>query len=243
MHPAVLVFPGWDVDRESAAQHTATKVTKAQASHHSQPNAPHPMTLLQTLDYFGVFIFAVSGALLACRKDMDIFGMLVLALMPAIGGGTLRDLLLDLPVFWIADTNYLLLSAAAVVVTYAAQRFINQRARALAWADALGLSVFCVLGTSKAISAGADPIVATVMGVITAVAGGIIRDVVANEVPYVLQREIYATAALTGCIVYLGLDHFGVPQAEWIAMGLALLARGLGIIKGWSLPTSGRYPN
>lgn len=200
------------------------------------------MSVLQLLDYFGVFVFALSGALLASRKNMDIFGMLVLALMPAVGGGTLRDLLLDLPIFWLQDTTYLILTSMAALITYFGHRYVTKGERALAWADALGLSVFCVLGCAKAISHGADPIVATVMGVITAVAGGIIRDVVANEVPYILQREIYATAALVGCLTYLGASHFGVPYAEWIAMSLALLARGLGISRGWSLPTSKSPP-
>lgn len=196
------------------------------------------MSMLQALDYFGVFVFAVSGALMAVRKDMDIFGMLVLALMPAVGGGTLRDLLLDLPIFWMEDTAYLLLTLIAVVFTYFGQRYVSQRAHALAWADALGLAVFCVLGTAKAVDSGVDVPVAIALGVITAVAGGIIRDVVANELPYILQREIYATAALIGCLAYLGLEALQIAHAEWFAMTLALLARGLGILKGWSLPSA-----
>lgn len=196
------------------------------------------MSVLQTLDYFGVFVFAISGALMAARKNMDIFGMLVLALMPAVGGGTLRDLLLDLPIFWIEDPTYLILTVAAAVFTYFGQRFVHHRQRVLAWADALGLSVFCVLGAAKAMTHGASVPVAVVMGVITAVAGGIIRDVVANEIPYILHREIYATAALIGCTTYLGLQAINIPYAEWVAMSLALIARGLGIRKGWSLPSA-----
>ena len=118
---------------------------------------------------------------------LDYFGLLVLALMPAVGGGTLRDLLLDLPVFWIEDTTYLGLTIAAAAFTYFGQRFMTQDARSLVWADALGLSVFCVSGAAKAISVGVGTLVAVTMGVLTAVAGGIIRDVVANEIPYVLR--------------------------------------------------------
>ena len=195
------------------------------------------MSLLDLLNYFGVFVFALSGALVAVRKDMDIFGMLVLALIPAVGGGTLRDLLLDLPIFWIEDTTHLILTATAVAFTFFLANALFTNARTLAWADALGLSVFCVLGTSKAIEAGAGLLVAVVMGVVTAVTGGIIRDVVANEVPYVLQREIYATAALIGSVAYLVFTFLGFGYAEWLAMGLALSARGLGIFRGWSLPT------
>lgn len=194
------------------------------------------MNLFTSLDYFGVFVFALSGALMAIKKDMDIFGMLVLALMPAVGGGTLRDLLLDLPIFWIEDTNYLWITVAAVVFIYFGQKFVTQVTRILPWADALGLSAFCVLGTAKAIGVGTGVFVAIVMGVTTAVAGGIIRDVVANEVPYVMQGEIYATAALVGSITYLVLVGLGFGHAEWVAMGLALLTRGLGITRIWSLP-------
>lgn len=192
--------------------------------------------MLQLLDYSGVFVFAISGALLALRKDMDIFGMMVLALMPAIGGGTARDLLLGVDVFWIKNTNYLLLTFAAVIFTYFGQQLVQSRKGLLDWADAVGLSVFCVLGTAKTLEHGGDLVVAGVMGVVTAVAGGIIRDVVANEVPYVLQREIYATAALIGSAVYLLLNQFGISGAEWIAVLAALVARGLGITRGWSLP-------
>ena len=195
------------------------------------------MVLMAYLDYFGVFVFAISGALMAVRKNMDLFGMFVLALMPAVGGGTLRDLLLDLPVFWIQDPVYIGLTALAVVFTYFGQRFGTRRARVLAWADALGLSVFCVLGTAKALDAGASMIIAAMMGVMTAVAGGIIRDVVANEVPYILQREIYATAALVGCMSYLLLAQFAIPYSGWIAIAFALGCRGLGIARGWSLPS------
>ena len=196
------------------------------------------MTLFEFLDYFGVFVFAVSGALMAIRKDMDVFGMLVLALMPAVGGGTLRDLLLDLPVFWIEDTNYLFLTLMAVVGTYFGQQFLVARERILAWVDALGLSVFSVLGCAKALDVGVDMLVAVIMGVVTAVAGGIIRDVVANEMPYILRREIYATAALVGSVSYLLLVNLGVPYCEWVAVALCFVARGLGISRGWSLPSS-----
>ncbi len=196
------------------------------------------MTALQFLDYFGVFVFAISGALMAIRKNMDIFGMLVLAAMPAIAGGTLRDLLLGLPIFWIENTDYLLLTVAATVFTYFVQRFVSRGMHALAWADALGLAVFCVLGAEKALASGVGVWVAAMMGVITAVAGGIIRDVVANEVPYILQREIYATAALLGCAMYLVLEGSLGAYAMWLAVGVALVARGLGITKGWSLPSS-----
>ncbi len=194
---------------------------------------------LSWLDYAGVFVFAASGALLASRKNMDVFGMLVLALLPAVGGGTVRDLLLDVPVFWIEDNTYVFITMAAVVLVFTAQKLITQRERLLMWADAIGLAVFCVLGTAKATSVGTTMPVAVIMGVITAVVGGMLRDVVANEIPYILQREIYATAALAGAVSFVVLTMMGLSYAEWISISVALLARALGITRGWSLPRPG----
>lgn len=194
---------------------------------------------LSWLDYAGVFVFAASGALLATRKKMDIFGMLVLALLPAVGGGTVRDLLLGAPVFWIEDNIYVFVTMSAVALVFAAQTLITRRERLLMWADAIGLAVFCVLGTAKATVMGTTMPVAVMMGVITAVAGGMMRDVVANEIPYILQREIYATAALVGAVSFVLLTMLGISYAEWISIALALLARALGITRGWTLPRPG----
>lgn len=193
------------------------------------------MTLL-FLNYLGVFVFAMSGALVAGRKQMDVFGFVVLALMPAIGGGTLRDLILDVPVFWIEDLNYLYLTLAAALLTFIAYRAFERVTRILSWFDAVGLSVFCVLGTAKALSITGSGTIAVMMGVVTAVAGGILRDTVANDVPLVLRNEVYATAAFIGAVVFVALTHFGVPFAQWLAISAALLVRSLGIVKGLSLP-------
>lgn len=195
--------------------------------------------MLDALDYLGVFVFALSGALLASRKGMDLFGFIVLALMPAIGGGTIRDIALDVPVFWILDKNYLLLTLIAAVLTFGSYRLIERLQRPLVWLDAVGLSVFCVLGAAKTLEHTGDAVVAVVMGVVTAVAGGIIRDVIANDAPMVLRSEIYATAAVLGALVYVGLATVGWPFAEWAGVATALGARGSGIVLGWSLPKSG----
>ena len=188
------------------------------------------------LDYLGVFVFAVSGALLAYRKHMDIFGFVVMALAPAIGGGTLRDLMLDVPVFWIYEPSYLFVTLAAALLTFAAHRFFTRAQRILVWFDAVGLSVFCVLGAAKAFEATNNATVAVVMGVITAVAGGIIRDVIANDVPLILQKEIYATAAFFGALIYVLLEYFQFMGAQWYGISAALLLRTLGVVKQLSLP-------
>ena len=148
--------------------------------------------ILGFLDLLGVFVFAISGALVAVQKDMDVFGMFVLAFLPGVGGGTLRDLILDVPVFWVVDTTYLLAVALAVVLVFFGHRFVRNQSKLLVWMDAVGLAVFCVLGCQKAAMTGVSELVAIMMGVMTAVAGGIIRDVVANDIPYVLKQEIYA---------------------------------------------------
>ncbi len=167
--------------------------------------------------------------------------MLVLALMPAVGGGTVRDVLIGQPVFWLEDNRYLMLTVVASVAVFFGQRFIDSRERMLMWADAIGLSVFCVLGASKSLAVGMSVSASVVMGIATAVAGGIIRDVIANEVPYILRKEIYATAALVGATSYVLLELWGVSSAEWIAIFAALTVRGLGIVYGWSLPKSRDY--
>lgn len=193
------------------------------------------MTLL-LLDYLGVLVFAMSGALLASRKHMDVFGFAVLAMLPAIGGGTLRDLILDVPVFWVVDTGYLYLTLGAALLTYFSYQHMERFTRPLAWLDAVGLAVFCVAGTAKTLAVTHSLTVAAMLGVVTAVAGGILRDTVANEVPLVLRQEVYAIAAFAGALSYLGLVALAVPGANWIAILTALTVRGLGIARGWSLP-------
>ena len=191
---------------------------------------------LQVLDVLGVFVFAISGALVAVRKDMDVFGIFVLAFLPAVGGGTLRDLILDVPVFWLTDMTYVAVIGLAALSVFVGFRFIRDDARWLKWADAVGLAVFCVLGCQKALDLGLGGIVAVIMGVLTAVAGGIIRDVVANDVPYVLKQEIYATAALCGAGSLVVLGPHIQEWAVWAAISIALCVRGGGIVWRLALP-------
>lgn len=197
------------------------------------------MDLLQWFDYFGVFVFAITGAMLAARKEMDVFGFVVLALMPAIGGGTLRDLILSEPVFWLSDTTYLFITLAAALITFFMVRFMTRLSDVLLWFDALGLSVFCAIGAAKAMAVTGAPVIAVVMGVITAVAGGILRDVIANETPLVLHKEVYATAAFCGSVCYVLANYYVAGFALVLGVATAFLVRGLGIVLGLSLPVSG----
>lgn len=196
--------------------------------------------LLTLFDIAGIFVFAVSGALAAVRNGMDMFGIIVLALMPAVGGGTLRDLILDQPVFWVEGTQAIWISLFAALMTFIGARYLEgKRLIWLAWADAVGLALFCVVGAEKALDVSGSMLVATMMGVVTGVAGGIIRDVICNEIPFVLKKgEIYATAAFFGAGAFCLLTYFGVsgPIALWMAMIGAFLMRAGGILKGWTLP-------
>lgn len=196
---------------------------------------------IHLLDLLAVFVFALSGAMAADRRRMDLFGFVVIALLPALGGGTLRDMIIDAPVFWLTDPTYLLMALGAAVLTFVAANAIQRAGQWLLWADAVGLSLFCVLGAEKTLALGHDPVIAVVMGVMSAVVGGIIRDVVCNEVPLVLRRDIYATAAFAGAAGYVMLAEFGAPwQAGiWAGAGVCFAVRASALIWNLSLPRRG----
>ncbi|KOY30990.1 TRIC cation channel family protein [Vibrio parahaemolyticus] len=197
--------------------------------------------LLYMIDLFGTAIFAVSGVLLAGRLKMDPFGVIVLGSVTAIGGGTIRDMALGAtPVFWITDTTYLWV----IFITCLLTMILVRRPKRLAWwvlpvCDAIGLAVFVGIGVEKALAYNASGIVAVIMGVITGCGGGIIRDVLAREVPMVLRSEVYATACIIGGIfhtmaVSMGYDH----STALLAGVISTLVIRLGAIR-WhlSLPT------
>lgn len=190
------------------------------------------------LDLVGVAAFAASGALVASRKQMDLVGFALLAVVTGIGGGTVRDLLLGLPVFWIERPLYLVICFTIAGAAFFTAHLPASRYRLLLWFDAAGLALFCVVGAEKALLAGAGPLVALLMGVITATFGGVIRDVLGAEEPVILTREIYATAALAGAGVFIlaGMTPLGRDGALLTALVFAFTIRGLAIRWGWSLP-------
>jgi len=194
--------------------------------------------LLYWLDLVGVAVFAVSGALEAARKQLDPVGFLFVAAVTGIGGGTLRDVLLDRPVFWLHDPIYLWITSIAALATYFVAPHIQRRAVVLLWADAMGMAVFCVLGARTALEAGAGPEVAVLMGTMTATFGGLIRDVVCTETPLLLKREIYATAAAAGAALLVVGSGMGLSTALATGSGMALAfaIRGLALAFGLSLP-------
>jgi uncharacterized membrane protein YeiH len=195
--------------------------------------------IIYGFDLFGVAVFAISGSLAAGRKRMDIFGVIVLGVVTAIGGGSLRDILLNSgPVFWIEDPLYLLVAVASSMLTFVAVRVISVPWRGLLISDAFGLAVFMAIGTAKALAITGSPSVAMVMGVMTGVAGGMIRDVLSAEVPLILQKEIYATAALSGSLCYVILNSLHLPDITCLVVSAAitLLIRLAAISWGFSLP-------
>lgn len=191
------------------------------------------------LDLFGVAVFAVSGSLVAGRKHMDVFGVLVVALVTAIGGGTLRDLLLGVPPFWMTRTVYLYVGIGAGLTTFILARIARIPERALLTADALGLGVFTILGCRKGLSAETPRLVALILGMMTGVAGGMLRDILCGEVPLIMRREIYATASLAGGLVYVAAKALELPPLAAIPLGLltVICARVAAIHWGLALPT------
>jgi uncharacterized membrane protein YeiH len=192
------------------------------------------------LDLLGVAVFAVSGVLAAGRKSLDLLGVAVIAVVTAIGGGTLRDVLLDRhPIFWIANPIYLWVILAATAVTLAYVRFWIASRRALLVADALGLAFFTIGGVQITQQAGHADSIALLMGTITGVAGGVVRDILTNEIPLVLRPgRLYATAAIAGAALYLVLAGRAVQQ-EWAAlagMGTTAGLRLAAIMWGLTLP-------
>lgn len=179
------------------------------------------------LDLLGVGVFAVSGALAAGRKSLDLLGVVVIAVVTAVGGGTLRDLLLDRhPIFWIADPVYVIVMSGAALATVAWTRRFRPPRNTLVIADALGLALFSVSGAQVAQQAGLSAPIVVIMGTMTGTAGGIIRDVLTNEIPMILRpvMQLYATAAIAGIALYLALEALGVPRGPAAVAGMVAIA-------------------
>jgi uncharacterized membrane protein YeiH len=200
--------------------------------------------LTTAVDIVAAVSFAVTGALVASRKGLDILGFMWLAVLTGVGGGTLRDLLLGVPVFWVADPIHIAACLVTAVVVHFIAPLIESRYRLVLWFDALGLALVTVAGTAKGLDNGTGALVAVAMGVATGSVGGIVRDLVGNEPSVILRREIYVTASVLGASVYVALALLEVPRLE--ASVAAILAtfvvRGLAIAFNWSLPAYRHRP-
>jgi uncharacterized membrane protein YeiH len=191
-------------------------------------------------DYAGVAVFALTGALAAARDRHDIITFWFFAVVTGVGGGTLRDLLIGAPVFWVGDPAYLGIGlGAAIAVWFAAPHL--ERARTLIWLDAIGLAAYAVIGAGKALSLGADPLIAVAMGVLTASFGGVIRDVLAEQPSALLKREITISAALLAAGGFVALNALGVEPLWAGALGaiVGFSLRAGAIQYGWALPAFG----
>ncbi len=195
------------------------------------------------IDLLGIAVFAVSGTLAAWRKQMDGFGVVVLATVTAIGGGTVRDVILDVPVIWLSDNSYFyaIFAAAALTILLVRKRLTIPN-NALQIADAIGLAFFVIMGTQKALDHGTSDFVAIMMGTMSGVCGGMIRDVLCREIPLVFRGELYAVCCIFGGLVYTQLLAFNTPAMTAMPLAmLALLALRLAAIR-WHLtiPVFGR---
>ena len=197
------------------------------------------VSLLYIVGLVGVGVFAISGALAAGRKSLDLLGVVVIATVTAVGGGTLRDLLLDRTVFWLIDPTYLLVIIAAALITIPYVRYRPPPHNVLLVADALGLALYTIIGTQIAEQQELSGVIAALMGVLTGAGGGVIRDVLTAEVPLLLRRgHLYATTAIAGAASYLILQDVGVERlvAAGIGMTIIIALRFASIWWGLSLP-------
>jgi uncharacterized membrane protein YeiH len=201
------------------------------------PLVPHFSDALVLLDFFGIAVFAISGALLAAEKRQTLVTFIFFAVITGVGGGTLRDLLIGAPVFWVRTNATLLICiGAALAVWLASTRRLS--GKALAWFDAAGLAAYATYGSAKALGYGVAPVPAFAMGVLTACFGGIVRDMLAGEPSILMRPELYVTAAALAAGLFVGLTLAGTPM--WAAAAVAALAgfalRAAAIARGWKLP-------
>lgn len=182
------------------------------------------INLLYILDLFGVAVFAISGVLAAGRKSLDLLGVVIIAVVTAIGGGTTRDLLLDRhPIFWISDPTYLLVIIIAALATLWYTRHKEPPEKALLLADALGLAVFTIIGAQISQEVISNSVIIAIMAAITGTVGGLIRDVLSNDIPLIMRKDIYATAALAGATIYLLLQLTALAPMVNIVVGMLVV--------------------
>jgi uncharacterized membrane protein YeiH len=194
--------------------------------------------LVHFFDVLAAVLFAASGALVASRKGLDVMGFMWLAVITGVGGGTVRDLVLNVPVFWVQTPIFVTACLLTAVVMHFVSPLVESHQTTLLWLDAFGLALVTVAGTAKALDVGASALVAIVMGVVTGSVGGIIRDTLGHVPSVILRHEIYVTASVLGACAYTALNAIGTERL--VAMSAAFLVtfgvRGSAIRYGWSLP-------
>lgn len=196
-------------------------------------------TTLVVLDLVGIFVFAVTGALVAVRKNLDLFAALVLASVTGLGGGFVRDVLIGAtPPAALADWRYVLVPVGAGLLTFSFHPTIGRLERVVTLFDAFGLALFCVTGALKAVDYGLGPLPAAVLGMVTGIGGGVLRDVLAGRVPVIFEGVLYATPALAGAAVAVALDRADLPLGVVAAAGFSVCLgwRLLAAVRGWRAP-------
>ena len=199
-----------------------------------------PDILLYLLDMVGIIACAIAGTLLAQHKGFDIAGCILVSMVNAIGGGTLRDMALDRhPLFWMTDLNYVIVITLTSLILQIFFHLYHKIDNALKFFDAIGLAAFSVIGFKVALTQGMSPVIAVMMGVWTAIIGGMLRDIICNEIPLVLQREIYITASIAGSVTYLCLQTLGVDAGvnEFIMLFIIFAVRMIALRYDWHLPS------
>lgn len=201
------------------------------------------MQLPYFIDLLGTLVFAISGALAASDKNMyrDIFGVSFTGFVTAVGGGTLRDMILGTRPAWVADGNYLIVITAGVVITLFFKYFIFKFRRTFFLFDTMGIALYTVVGVQKSLEHGVSPLAAIILGMFSAVMGGVIRDTLINELPLIFRKEIYATACLSGAALFVMLRLMGVNDNlnSFLAVMLIFLIRILSVKYRWTLPKVG----
>jgi uncharacterized membrane protein YeiH len=197
------------------------------------------MTVDVALFHVGVVVFAITGVLAAARQNMDVMSFVIVGVVTAVGGGTLRDLMLDQPLFWLEESSYLYTAALAAVATFFFEQRFRATLRAFLYLDAIATALFTVLAIAKTLRLGFEPGIAVVMGVITGIGGGLIRDLLTGQPTILMRRELYMTPILLGGALHVALratTPLDAASIAWLAM-LAIVALRLGAIRwGWSFP-------
>lgn len=199
-------------------------------------------SVIYVLDFIGIIACATAATILAQQKRLDFFGCILVAMVGAIGGGTIRDVMLDRhPLFWMTDLNYVVVITVASLIVQVMTSWQQKLDGTIKLFDAIGLAAFSVIGLSVALSMGSHPLIAVMMGVLTSIAGGIMRDMICNEIPLVLRREIYISASIIGALSYFLLDWAGASSSvrEFSMLMVIFVVRMCAIRFDWHLPSLG----
>lgn len=197
------------------------------------------MNLIYGIDLFGTLVFAISGVLVAIEKKFDLIGAIIIGIVTAVGGGTLRDVLIgETPVGWMKDLNYLYVIFTAIPLCFFFQKSIQKLRKGIFLFDTIGIGLFTILGLQKTLGVGLSPVIALMMGIVSAVFGGVIRDVLTNEIPLIFRKEIYASACLVGGLVFLEMEYFAPALIYNVPVSIlvVIIIRYLAVRKNWTLP-------